>query len=87
MPDVVLVDFPSYAGPPFVPENPKLIPIIPVERRMNDVRHCCRRKQIPLRLGWATTIPKYQLSVNILLILEQKALKAWSIVFIRLNCS
>jgi hypothetical protein len=32
-PEVVMVDFGKYSGPPFLPEHPKLLPIVPVERR------------------------------------------------------
>jgi hypothetical protein len=56
LPDVVMVHFQSYTGPPFMKENPKLVPIVPVQRRLECYCHFCKRKQIPLRLGWATTI-------------------------------
>ena len=60
LPDVVMVEFDKYTGLPFVPYNPKLVPIVPVERRIDCKCHCCKRKQLPLRLAWGTTIHRCQ---------------------------
>ena len=60
LPDAVMVEFHSYTGPPFVDENPKLVPLLPVERKLDCSCNFCRRKQIPLRLGWASTIHRCQ---------------------------
>lgn len=60
LPDVVMVHIPSYSGPPFLSSDPKLVPIVPVERKIDCRCHYCKRKQIPLRLGWATTIHRCQ---------------------------
>ena len=60
LPDVVMVEFDKYTGPPFVPYNRKLVPIVPVERRIDCKCHCCKRKQLPLRLAWGTTIHRCQ---------------------------
>ena len=60
LPDVVMVQFDNYSGPPFIEENPKIVLLVPVERKI-DCNCCgCRRKQIPFRLGWAFTIHKCQ---------------------------
>ncbi len=55
-----MVEFPNYSGPPFIQDNPKLVPVFPVERRIDCICHFCKRTQIPLRLGWATTIHRCQ---------------------------
>ena len=60
LPDVVMVEVPNYSGPPFITEKPKVIPIFPVERKIECRCNFCKRKQIPLRLGWATTIHRCQ---------------------------
>ncbi len=60
LPDVVMVDFSRYTGPPFLNEYPTVVPIEPVERLMDCSCHSCKRKQIPLRLGWGTTIHRCQ---------------------------
>jgi len=60
LPDAVMVEFHNYTGPTFIPENPKIVPILPVERKIDCYCHGCRRKQIPLQLGWASTIHKCQ---------------------------
>ena len=60
LPDVVMVEVPNYSGPPFITEKLKVIPIFPVERKIECRCNFCKRKQIPLRLGWATTIHRCQ---------------------------
>lgn len=58
LPDVVMVEFFTYTGPPFTED--KLVPIVDVERRIDCICHNCKRRQVPLRLGWATIIHKFQ---------------------------
>ena len=60
MPSVVMVDFPKYTGPPFLEEHPTVVPIFAVERRIDCCCRGCKRIQVPLRLGWATTIHQCQ---------------------------
>ena len=60
LPDVVLVEFFDYSGPAFATHNPKLIPIVPIQRRVECQCGGCKRTQIPLRLGWGTTIHSCQ---------------------------
>ncbi len=60
LPDVVMVSFPKFNGPPFVSDAHTIVPIVPVERRIECFCHACKRKQIPLRLGWGTTIHRCQ---------------------------
>ena len=60
LPEYMLVDFPSYRGPAVLPDYPKLIPIPPVSRRIECSCYSCRRKQVPLRLGWGCTIHRCQ---------------------------
>ena len=55
-----MVDFPRYSGPPFLDARPHLVPIVPVERSLDCNCHACKCKQIPLRLGWGTTIHRCQ---------------------------
>ena len=59
VPDVVLVRFPGYRGPPYINEDPTVVPIVPVSRSTDCA---CRRKrlQVPLRLAWGTTSHKCQ---------------------------
>ena len=59
-PDVVMVEFYKYTGPPFIESRPKIVPIVPVQRKMDCYCYNCNRKQIPLRLGWGTTIHRCQ---------------------------
>ena len=60
LPDVVMVSFNKYSGPAFLEDDPKVVPIVPIERVIDCFCHVCRRRQIPLRLGWGTTIHKCQ---------------------------
>jgi hypothetical protein len=60
LPDVVMVEFSKYSGPPFIGCKPKLVPIVPVERKIDCHCFSCKRTQVPLRLGWGTTIHRCQ---------------------------
>ena len=60
LPDVVMVEFHDYSGPAFTSQNPKVVPIVPVQRRLECQCGGCRRTQVPLRLGWGTTIHSCQ---------------------------
>jgi hypothetical protein len=58
LPRYVLVRFPSYNGKPFISSDPKVIPIVPIQR--NCTKHCCQQEFIPLRLCFAKTIHAFQ---------------------------
>ena len=58
LPDVVMVIIPKYTGPPFMDSNPTIVPVTPIERRLDC--NCCKRKQVPLILGWASTFHRCQ---------------------------
>ena len=59
-PTVCMIEFPRYTGPSFLHSHPKVVPIVPVEKRLDCNCFHCKRKQIPLRLGWGTTIHRCQ---------------------------
>lgn len=58
-PDIVMVVLDKYTGPPFMDTVPTLVPIVPVEK-IDCYCRGCKRKRIPLRLGWGTTIHRCQ---------------------------
>ena len=57
-PLAVVVDFPGYKGPAWVPNNPNWIPIPVNEGRCDS--QCCTRTGLPLMPGYAITIAKSQ---------------------------
>lgn len=59
-PDVVMVNFTKYTGPPFIKSHPQLVPIVPVERKKIVIVSIVNVSKIPLRLGWGTTIHRCQ---------------------------
>jgi hypothetical protein len=59
LPDFVMVRFPNYRGPPWIPSDPKVVPLRP-ELRHRDCPCRCSRTQLPLKLAYALTIHKCQ---------------------------
>ena len=60
LPVAVMVDFPNYIGPPFLPDHPTYVPISPQYAEWMEGPRPLSRTQIPLRLSWAFTIYKSQ---------------------------
>ena len=54
----VVVDIPSYTGPPWDQENPTFVPV-PKLTTVCD-RGCCSRESCPLILAWAITTHRFQ---------------------------
>jgi hypothetical protein len=57
-PSYVLVDFPQYCGPPFLPEHPTWVPVTPVQSKCKY--YCCTCIFIPLQLCYAKTVHTFQ---------------------------
>jgi hypothetical protein len=57
-PSYILVDFPQYCGPSFLPDHPTWVPITPVESKCKYF--CCTCKYIPLQLCYAKTVHTFQ---------------------------
>ena len=55
LPDVVMVEFDKYTGPPFVPYNRKLVPIVPVERRIPASAIIVKESSYPF--DWPGALP------------------------------
>ena len=58
LPEYVVVDFPSYRGPPWIKDKPTLVPIPPVT--VPCTKGCCEAHFIPLVLAFARTIHTFQ---------------------------
>ncbi|WAO96950.1 ATP-dependent DNA helicase [Fusarium falciforme] len=61
-PAVIMVDFGSYDGPPYLTTNEgrKIVPILPVTRDFLVVNETCARTQFPLIVAFAITVHKCQ---------------------------
>ena len=57
LPDAVLVRFPGSRGPPYINEDPTVVPIVPVSHS-TECACRCKHLQVLLRLAWGTTIHK-----------------------------
>jgi len=60
LPDVVLVHVPQYVGPAFLQSDPKLIPIVPLQRSWPEGSKTLVRTMIPLTPAYAISIHKSQ---------------------------
>jgi hypothetical protein len=58
LPRYVLIRLPSYKGPPFIPDDPTVIPIVPLTKICPS--RCCKQTFIPLKLCFAKTIHTFQ---------------------------
>ena len=57
-PNFILVEFPKFKGPPFMEDHPTWIHVPAIDRRLDFL--CCKRRQVPLRPGFVTTIHRLQ---------------------------
>ena len=57
-PEAIVVEFPNYKGPSWIPEHPKWIPIPVNEGRCDSM--CCSRTGVPPMPGYAIPIAKSQ---------------------------
>ena len=57
-PNFILVEFPRFKGPPFMEDHPTWIHVPAIDRRLDC--QCFKRRQVPLRTGFVTTIHRLQ---------------------------
>jgi hypothetical protein len=57
-PQYIIVDFPTYCGPPWIKHKPTWVPIPPID--ITCKRHCCTYKYIPLSIAYARTGHTFQ---------------------------
>ena len=60
LPATVICNFPSYTGPPFLPDVPGSFPVTPITRTWLNGNTNYSRTGFPLMLSWALTIHKCQ---------------------------
>jgi hypothetical protein len=60
LPIAIIATFPSYIGPPYLPDVPASVPICPVKRDWFNNRVHCSRQMLPVILGYALSIHKLQ---------------------------
>ena len=58
LPRYILLRLPDYNGPAMFPDDPKVVPIVPVQCLCN--KNCCTRTYVPLTLAYAKTIHTFQ---------------------------
>ena len=58
LPRYILLRLPDYNGPALFPDDPKVVPIVPVQCICN--KHCCTRLFVPLTLAYSKTVHTYQ---------------------------
>ena len=66
LPDMLLVKFPKYSGPSYLPEEEKIVPIYPIQATWyTRDKDLMTRSQFPLIPGYAITVHKAQGKIEI----------------------
>ena len=60
LPTAVLVSFPDYIGPSYLPDYPNCVPITPITRKWQEGTTICSRTMLPLILGYALSFHRLQ---------------------------
>jgi len=60
LPAAIIATFEEYRGPPYLPDLPKSVPIVPVRREWFSNKIHCTRTMLPMILGYALSIHKLQ---------------------------
>jgi hypothetical protein len=60
LPAAIIGIFEDYKGPPYLPQVPKSVPIVPVRREWHANKVHCSRTMLPIILGYALSIHKLQ---------------------------
>jgi hypothetical protein len=60
LPAAIIATFEEYRGPPYLPNLPKSVPIVPIRREWYSNKVHCTRTMLPMILGYALSIHKLQ---------------------------